>query len=148
KGLNYLFKKQFFPEATIKSLAANQSIYEKGVMLFNNGQVKELSLNEGNRSVEFTIFDEQNQKTYLSFLKNGLAQKYSCNCTVFQKHSGACQHVITSMMYLNTINQDASYSLSQDRKSTRLNSSHVSISYAVFCLKKKNRNIDIQLCIN
>src|SRR5437868_9130650 len=27
-----------------------------------------------------------------------------------------------------------------DRKSTRLNSSHVSISYAVFCLKKKNRN--------
>src|SRR5690606_3079420 len=29
-------------------------------------------------------------------------------------------------------------SRSQDRKSTRLNSSHVKISYAVFCLKKKN----------
>src|SRR5699024_12871013 len=28
-----------------------------------------------------------------------------------------------------------------DRKSTRLNSSHVSISYAVFCLKKKKKNI-------
>src|SRR5438067_6151786 len=27
----------------------------------------------------------------------------------------------------------------RDRKSTRLNSSHVSISYAVFCLKKKNK---------
>src|SRR5436305_14880943 len=27
----------------------------------------------------------------------------------------------------------------QDRKSTRLNSSHVRISYAVFCLKKKKR---------
>src|SRR5438876_8177822 len=27
-----------------------------------------------------------------------------------------------------------------DRKSTRLNSSHPSISYAVFCLKKKKRN--------
>src|SRR5690606_40171791 len=26
----------------------------------------------------------------------------------------------------------------EDRKSTRLNSSHVKISYAVFCLKKKN----------
>src|SRR5690606_41514915 len=28
-----------------------------------------------------------------------------------------------------------------DRKSTRLNSSHVKISYAVFCLKKKKNNI-------
>src|SRR3712207_8302410 len=27
----------------------------------------------------------------------------------------------------------------QDRKSTRLNSSHANISYAVFCLKKKNK---------
>src|SRR3712207_8250400 len=27
----------------------------------------------------------------------------------------------------------------QDRKSTRLNSSHANISYAVFCLKKKSR---------
>src|SRR5690625_536206 len=32
-----------------------------------------------------------------------------------------------------------------DRKSTRLNSSHVAISYAVFCLKKKNikRNVSM-----
>src|SRR5437868_13701507 len=30
-------------------------------------------------------------------------------------------------------------SSSTDRKSTRLNSSHVSISYAVFCLKKKKK---------
>src|SRR5437879_9287739 len=29
-----------------------------------------------------------------------------------------------------------------DRKSTRLNSSHRCISYAVFCLKKKKKNID------
>src|SRR5690606_39917795 len=28
-----------------------------------------------------------------------------------------------------------------DRKSTRLNSSHVKISYAVFCLKKKNKQL-------
>src|SRR3712207_7601629 len=28
----------------------------------------------------------------------------------------------------------------QDRKSTRLNSSHANISYAVFCLKKKKQN--------
>src|SRR5439155_6855774 len=30
-------------------------------------------------------------------------------------------------------------SMNEDRKSTRLNSSHVAISYAVFCLKKKKK---------
>src|SRR3712207_7223579 len=30
----------------------------------------------------------------------------------------------------------------RDRKSTRLNSSHANISYAVFCLKKKKKNIN------
>src|SRR3712207_7536172 len=32
----------------------------------------------------------------------------------------------------------------RDRKSTRLNSSHANISYAVFCLKKKKNNSQIQ----
>src|SRR3712207_9246886 len=32
-----------------------------------------------------------------------------------------------------------------DRKSTRLNSSHANISYAVFCLKKKKKNKAIQM---
>src|SRR5699024_11232057 len=35
------------------------------------------------------------------------------------------------------ISQREGHHCDQDRKSTRLNSSHVSISYAVFCLKKK-----------
>src|SRR3712207_8110747 len=33
-----------------------------------------------------------------------------------------------------------------DRKSTRLNSSHANISYAVFCLKKKQRPITEKFC--
>src|SRR3712207_9241454 len=33
----------------------------------------------------------------------------------------------------------------QDRKSTRLNSSHANISYAVFCLKKKKKKKDLSL---
>src|SRR2546427_6845816 len=32
----------------------------------------------------------------------------------------------------------------EDRKSTRLNSSHSQISYAVFCLKKKNDEMNLQ----
>src|SRR5437870_3953884 len=34
--------------------------------------------------------------------------------------------------------------IDRDRKSTRLNSSHVAISYAVFCLKKKKKKSDIK----
>src|SRR3712207_7812689 len=34
----------------------------------------------------------------------------------------------------------------RDRKSTRLNSSHANISYAVFCLKKKIKTISLVLC--
>src|SRR2546427_6374229 len=35
----------------------------------------------------------------------------------------------------------------EDRKSTRLNSSHSQISYAVFCLKKKKQKIEQQLTL-
>src|SRR5258705_4119025 len=37
--------------------------------------------------------------------------------------------------------------LLQDRKSTRLNSSHLGISYAVFCLKKKKLGIGLKLVV-
>src|SRR2546422_6771145 len=36
---------------------------------------------------------------------------------------------------------------SRDRKSTRLNSSHGYISYAVFCLKKKKNNVAIMILL-
>src|SRR5699024_11983075 len=42
------------------------------------------------------------------------------------EHQNRGKHIITSQ--------------TEDRKSTRLNSSHVSISYAVFCLKKKKKS--------
>src|SRR5688572_31649778 len=38
-----------------------------------------------------------------------------------------------------TVNMRKILVLTQDRKSTRLNSSHSQISYAVFCLKKKKK---------
>src|SRR5438552_13997916 len=44
------------------------------------------------------------------------------------------------MMSLN-VARLASYQVAVDRKSTRLNSSHQIISYAVFCLKKKKKRI-------
>src|SRR4051812_49596751 len=39
--------------------------------------------------------------------------------------------------------RDAEVGEQGDRKSTRLNSSHMSISYAVFCLKKKQNHANI-----
>src|SRR5690554_7679262 len=36
--------------------------------------------------------------------------------------------------------EEKAFLFMRDRKSTRLNSSHVRISYAVFCLKKKTKN--------
>src|SRR5438045_7883234 len=48
---------------------------------------------------------------------------------------------------LSALPFDARHAL-EDRKSTRLNSSHLGISYAVFCLKKKKINNKIISLIN
>src|SRR3989337_2732354 len=50
-------------------------------------------------------------------------------CARSEEHTSELQH------------GSISYAVSLDRKSTRLNSSHGSISYAVFCLKKKNKRM-------
>src|SRR5699024_12381940 len=46
--------------------------------------------------------------------------------------------IFTVFLYLRSFVNRNAFS-HKDRKSTRLNSSHVSISYAVFCLKKKKK---------
>src|SRR3989442_5457440 len=43
--------------------------------------------------------------------------------------------------------KDVTFTVCADRKSTRLNSSHVRISYAVFCLKKKKQQNLLKLGI-
>src|SRR5689334_24015812 len=51
---------------------------------------------------------------------------------------------IRRITWIRHLTQDRGVNLAGirlDRKSTRLNSSHSSISYAVFCLKKKNKTI-------
>src|SRR5690349_22688248 len=47
---------------------------------------------------------------------------------------GAHRHLVLAQHLPDTLGQAR-----PDRKSTRLNSSHVEISYAVFCLKKKKK---------
>src|SRR5690348_18223026 len=51
---------------------------------------------------------------------------------VLQKADGRVRRVTNGVLQPGSV--------VEDRKSTRLNSSHPSISYAVFCLKKKKKN--------
>src|SRR5258708_29666105 len=53
----------------------------------------------------------------------------------FRQCVGKCIQTDTQSLRFESVAQ-----LAQDRKSTRLNSSHQIISYAVFCLKKKKRH--------
>src|SRR2546430_10987826 len=54
----------------------------------------------------------------------------------------ASLHGLRIFNFMFNDQQNNSQFIGQDRKSTRLNSSHSQISYAVFCLKKKKRYPD------
>src|SRR2546427_8307645 len=67
--------------------------------------------------------------------------------TLFRSRRGA-----NGVIYLVAMSKDGSGNYHQrlhalDRKSTRLNSSHSQISYAVFCLKKKKKKKETEYTI-
>src|SRR5690348_18024463 len=53
---------------------------------------------------------------------------------------------ISPLVSFGTFSQLRLHYRLRDRKSTRLNSSHPSISYAVFCLKKKTAQHELVIC--
>src|SRR5437899_6874073 len=55
-----------------------------------------------------------------------------------RRHVDRCQPVSVEQG-AKRLEQDEGFHGERDRKSTRLNSSHLGISYAVFCLKKKRK---------
>src|SRR5438034_4345831 len=71
------------------------------------------------KKIEFLPEHVERRLRHYSYLNSGLKLNY--NGKVFQSRNGLLDLVM------------------EDRKSTRLNSSHTVISYAVFCLKKKKR---------
>src|SRR5690349_23275179 len=69
--------------------------------------------------------------------------------TLFRSSGNArpsCRLLLLALFYAGRyfkpqrVQADKAGRIALDRKSTRLNSSHVEISYAVFCLKKKKNN--------
>src|SRR5204863_9631872 len=100
------------------------------------------------------IFASSNTENYtlslhdalpISYLADHAAGRISLNrvCSAESAvHKRGCREYCVEYKYGEDISQIPERTLcgvmgQQDRKSTRLNSSHVEISYAVFCLKKK-----------
>src|SRR5699024_11245764 len=87
------------------------------------------------------------EKLYYSVTNNYKREQAYFFCSAYRKNSEVCSaHYIREKVVAETVLESMQRVLwyvqsyeklfAQDRKSTRLNSSHVSISYAVFCLKK------------
>src|SRR5690606_38180498 len=86
----------------------------------------------------------------LNQLKRGIdGNQFDVNFTTDQLRRWRNQGDVTDVPILVKGDPMQNYAVSSrfiedgslDRKSTRLNSSHVKISYAVFCLKKKNKSV-------
>src|SRR3712207_8531032 len=60
------------------------------------------------------------------------------SCALRRRFHAAPAWQLSHRCALHVALQRGNLNPSRDRKSTRLNSSHANISYAVFCLKKKN----------
>jgi len=102
-----VFKKQYFPETTIQSLATNQTVFNRGKELNKNSSIEDMKIDSESRTITFSVKEEEQQfTTQLRFYPNGVARNYHCSCGPFKKYSGACKHVVCSMLYLNTIKQN------------------------------------------
>jgi len=102
------------------------------------------------------VEENSNQKKYLYFIdKKGqlISEKIEFNKKVSEDRFLFCESEYTKDKINNSYFVDVNLSKTKiefviesiiknkrDRKSTRLNSSHITISYAVFCLKKKNES--------
>src|SRR5438067_10778795 len=70
---------------------------------------------------------------YTTLFRSGAAGDRACRAAALCRRRAAAGRAVA----------EAAVGGDPDRKSTRLNSSHVSISYAVFCLKKKTAASDL-----
>src|SRR5207249_8849568 len=77
----------------------------------------------------------------MAVLFNSLLHPLTIQFSLPMALTGAIAALVIAHQTLSIISMIGFIMLVGDRKSTRLNSSHVSISYAVFCLKKKKNNI-------
>src|SRR5690625_6065884 len=100
-----------------------------------------MKINKYPKVMEVSIYKDfrDSLKRVVFMHKNGMYLAWAGAATLEEADS---EVGVTPWPYARDITGNAEHCMgrSEDRKSTRLNSSHVAISYAVFCLKKKNKN--------
>src|SRR5256885_8282989 len=84
--------------------------------------------------------------TYFFFNDTATTEIYTLSLHDALPISDVQQHLVHQLPREPARDRGGSRGQRQDRKSTRLNSSHLVISYAVFCLKKKKNNRLMILC--
>src|SRR5699024_4279415 len=87
-------------------------------------------------------FDLQNSSLCIYISRSPIADIMTV--LSFPKRQFRCIHdsIFRNKWHMNTEDRvQPRFTIELDRKSTRLNSSHVSISYAVFCLNKKKHEL-------
>src|SRR5438270_8496441 len=83
---------------------------------------------------------------YSCFVKNFLPIQPTAISTLFpSRRSSDLYNLGSALVWKGEVDEaifhcDRAVAMEEDRKSTRLNSSHSQTSYAVFCLKKKKRD--------
>src|SRR2546427_8781426 len=82
---------------------------------------------------------------FRSLLGQQLASQFEVVLWRSVRDAPSCEELVADVITFcsETPPSELPVSLERDRKSTRLNSSHSQISYAVFCLKKKKKTIDL-----
>src|SRR5437667_8876503 len=116
-----------------ESLADPGAIVSRAIEFFRGGRF-EYTLQPprlGRNSVDEFLFNT----------RQGFCEHFASSFVFMMRAAGVPARVVTGYQGGDTIPVDGYMVVRQaeDRKSTRLNSSHITISYAVFCLKKKKQ---------
>src|SRR5690625_5402695 len=130
-SLFYLVSIEEFEEKMIQRLRANDDFhvddFEKKILDMEDSKIERYIRRKRRQLIQTKVNEHfagvVHAESYHSELGNELGKEYP--------------H-LDYIVILNMGGKRAGFRTIQDRKSTRLNSSHVAISYAVFCLKKKN----------
>ena len=97
-----------------------------------NDRVKETSTTQGTGDITLA-----GAATGFITFNSGIGTSNTTYYAIFEQGTANFEVGLGTLSASTTLQRDTV--LSKDRKSTRLNSSHGYISYAVFCLKKKNK---------